>query len=186
MRKSRMNNKGYSLVELVIVLAIILILATMSLISLTILKTARAKDSCITTGEEINALKMRSMNMSPNDGIHDKFGLSIYKDSNDIYHVAQIQHNSTTGDYDYVVGENIKLSSAIDIKFTGELESQTSAVTDYVPGNKNGTGSDSPIIILFDKRGNCYSGAGTISFYKKNGNRVSRIEIKSSGSVDIR
>ena len=39
------SNKGYSLVELIIVIAIIVVLSAMSLVSITLINTARCKDA---------------------------------------------------------------------------------------------------------------------------------------------
>lgn len=187
MRRSLTNYKGYSLVELIIVLAIIVVLVVLSLISLTILKTARAKDACIQVGSEITELKMRSMNMTPNDSIHDSYALAIYKGSSDgKFHIAQVLHKKDGSGYDIVSSEDRPISSSVEIKFSGNAEGLSNPKSEWVPGSWGGSGDDGPLIIAYDKRGNCYSGNGNIIFYKTNGNKVSRIELGITGKIDVR
>ena len=191
MKKTLSNRRGYSLVELIIVLAIVAVLAVMSLVSLTILKTARAKDACVKTGSEINELKTKSMNMTPSDTNYDGYALMIYKDSsNGKYHLAQVLHKKPVGGatdaYDPVPGEDVTISSSVVVKFTGYNYGVATKYEDKSPGTKTGSGEDGPLYICFDKRGNCYSGYGTISFYKRNGTLTSKINIGSNGSIDVR
>ena len=53
------KNKGYSLVELIIVLAIVGVVATMSLISINVLFSAKVKNDATTVNSEISALKAK-------------------------------------------------------------------------------------------------------------------------------
>ncbi len=193
------DNKGYSLVELIIVVAIIIVLATMSLVSLTLINSARAKDASVTFGSEVNALKTKCMNMKPNGSDYDYYALSLYLDSNDAYNICLVKHK-VAGGFEYITDENVTLSSRVDITYhTGndltkvkyrleddsdykEVESSDSPVH---PGLK-GSSTNGPIILTFDKRGNCYSGYGEYKFLKKNGTYMARINIKQNGSIDIR
>jgi prepilin-type N-terminal cleavage/methylation domain-containing protein len=59
------SNKGYSLVELIIVIAMIAILSGISLVSITLINTARAKQASTTLGDEVNAVRKRNMTMMP-------------------------------------------------------------------------------------------------------------------------
>ena len=95
------NSKGYSFVELIIVIAIIVVLSVMALVSMTIISSAKAKDAAITVGEEISILKQRSMNMTPDDidtstgkplGNYDKYAIALYLTSDDKIACCLVKH----------------------------------------------------------------------------------------------
>ncbi len=197
------SNKGYSLVELIIVLAIIITLAVMSLVSLTLINSARAKSASVDFGAEVNALKSKCMNMKPVGDNYSNYGLSIYKDNSGTYNMCLVQYNTSTHKYEYIDSENVKFSSRVEIKLlspSNTSDTNTFAVyhddgthedyhgADYeVPiGKKFGSTGNKAVIITFDKRGNCYSGAGNFRFHKKNGTYMARVTIKQNGSIDIR
>lgn len=62
------KNKGYSLVELIIVLAIVGLVATMSLISINVLFSAKVKNDATTVNSEISALKAKKSYAPAVDG----------------------------------------------------------------------------------------------------------------------
>ena len=57
------NDHGYTLVEMIIVIAIIAVVAGMSLISITLIHSARAKEASVTVDSEIATLITKSKNM---------------------------------------------------------------------------------------------------------------------------
>lgn len=190
-RKLSKCNRGYSLVELLIVMAIIAVLAATALISYTMIHSAKAKDAAIKVGSEVNELKTRCMNMKPDDDDHTYYALSLYTDASDNPHISLVKFNKTTNTYDYVTDEDINLSSSVVAEFTGcyrgENSSAVWSVSEYVPGHKGGnTESTSPVYICFDKRGNCYSGYGEYDFKKSNGTTVAHVNIGMNGSVSVR
>ena len=147
------KNRGYSLVELVIVLAIVIVLAGLSLVSLTLVNTARAKDASNKFGSEVTQVRKKSMDMKPakgNDPYFDetkdyRFGLVLYtKDGKFQTDQVVVEKDSATGKYLYKddagaygmthaypaydssgnpVRENVKYSSRVDVKFTGKSTS---------------------------------------------------------------
>lgn len=95
------NSKGYSFVELIIVIAIVIVLSVMALVSMRIISAAKAKDAAITVGEEISILKQRCMNMTPDDintstgkpeGNYDKYAIAIYRTSDDKIASCLVKH----------------------------------------------------------------------------------------------
>lgn len=82
------NNRGYSLIELVIVIAIVAILATMALVSVTIIHSARAKDAALQFDSMISECISMNKNMKPNvkvdptdpnSDLYDGFAIAVYK-----------------------------------------------------------------------------------------------------------
>lgn len=196
------SNKGYSLVELIIVIAIIVVLSAMSLVSITLINTARCKDASTKFGDEVIALRKKSMDMTPgysSGGVdYTKYGLVLYKES-DNFKIAPadcgLKNNPLPGmtgkkyyAYELNESEAIVMSSRVDVKFKGTYTPIFASTTEETrngsrPGTKNSTGA---IGIMFDKHGNCISGYGEYLFYKKNGNQVARVIVKPNGSVEIR
>ena len=188
------KDNGFSLVEMIIVIAIILVLSTGALLSYTVIHSARAKDAAVKLGSETNALKTMCMNMSPGDTIHDYYALAMYNESSGTTHICKVLHVAgSANEYEYIDDEDVNLTSSVDVKFEGSslafgdsanaLASATSG--QEVPGDKDAN-TKSPFYICFDKRGNCYSGYGTYYFYKNNGSQVARVKISQNGSIDVR
>ena len=199
-REHLKNDKGYSLVELIIVIAIIVALAASALLSITMIHSARAKDGAVKLGSEINALKTRCMNMTPDNTAYDYYALAVYNDSNGVSHIQLVMHKKTAPgagfafQFDPVPGEDpINLSSVVKTTFAGKIirNNATSSTpelltSEYNPGPLNGSGATTPVIVAFDKKGYCYSGSGEFYFSKKNGSRVARVEIRPNGSINVR
>jgi len=195
-----LKNKGYSLVETVIVLVIIMILSVISLVSVTIINTARAKQASTLFGDEVNVCRKRCMSMSPGEdpahtGKKTSYGLVLYYEGKN-FKIAQVECYNDGG-YQYVYsGSNVKvndsseMSSRVDVKFTGYYKSfkdlsdnGNSTRTDFVPGSLN---NPNAVCIMFDKHGNCTSGYGKYEFFKDNGNKVATVTVRQNGSVEIK
>ena len=180
------KNEGYSLVEMRIVIAIVLVLATGALLSYSVVHSARAKEGAIKVGAEFNELKNRCMNMAPEDSSHDYYAMAMYNDAQDVTHITLVSHN-VAGSYDDVPDTDVMLSSTVRVMFdTGSYyeadgTTKVDVTTETAPGSKA-----SPIYICFDKRGNCYSGYGEYKFYKNRGNKVARVNVKQNGGIDVR
>lgn len=207
------KDKGYSLVELVVVLAIIVILAAMALVSVTIIHSARAKDAALQLDSNVAELIQKNKNMSPDATKDCKYGIVIFKEDRTsdpdygkykIGNVVTIRTSSNwykytkldSGVYSeisdvndiYFTDDPIVIPSSVDITFEGVSTSFKNGATDtksagFNPSILNGTGA---ICIMFDKRGNCISGYGEYKFYKKNGNQVSRVVINRNGSHEVK
>lgn len=200
------RNKGYSFVELLIVLCMITILSGISLVSLTLLNTARAKQASTLFGDEVNALRKRNVSMTPaedpaNPGKKTAYGLVLHYEDNK-FKVTQVECSQTTSGsntyYMFVKSgskakrvDTAEMSSRVEVKFTGYYKSfhdgdddGGSNRTNFVPKGID-TGNES-VCIMFDKHGNCTSGYGKYEFYKSNGNKVATVTVRQNGSIEIR
>ena len=208
----KQKNKGYSFVETVIVIAIIVILAGLSLVSVTLINTARAKQASTLFGDEVKLIKQKNMSMAPQldsavytPGTKSSYGLVLHKEDGK-FKITEVEcaeegsgstsyfkfvYNSA-GSTDVKRVDTASIASAVDVKFSGYYKSfedgsnnSDAEYTDYVAGQLD-SGSTNSICILFDKKGNCISGYGTYSFYKKNGTKVSSVIVRKNGSIEIR
>ena len=176
------NNKGYSFVELIIVIVLILILSVMSLVSLSLITSARAKDASTEFGSELQVIKKKCMDMTPDKNSWDstlslseddkdkaRYGLVVYfEDGN--FKMSEVNCYPKGKFYQYdltTVNETVLFSKRIDV----------------LPGGLN---SDDCICIVFDRHGNCLSGYGEYDFNRKNGSTVAKVYVNKNGSIEIR
>ena len=202
MNRSFSKNKGYSLIEMIITIAIIAILATIATVSVTIIHSARAKDSALKLDAQVAQLITKNKNMTVemddlSDPLHPKKincnnGLMIYHED-ERYKISEVYVKPdgkylTDASNDPILGETITLPKTVEVEFEGTYISFLNAVSfdrsgGYHPATIGGTG---PVCIVFDRRGECKSGYGTYSFKKNNGNVVSKVTIRKNGSHEVR
>ena len=193
MENSVKTNKGYSFVETVIVIGIIIILGAMAVATVSIINKARTKDAAVSFGEEISTLKLKCMNMTPSSG-YDTYALSLYKDSAGKYNCCLVEYNKTTDTIHYIDEENIKFTSSADIRFdagpSGKVYKEGSG---YIFGSVSiGEKDNDELLIWFNKNGSCasgYSDDSSLGFYFYRGNDdnpTARIYISQNGGVVIK
>lgn len=185
-RRHRLNNKGYSLVELIIVIGIIVVMTGVATVTVTLINSAKAKEASVTFSSELSDLQTKSKGqiVSLTDaatGVTDTypdytFAIRLYKDGSKCY--IQKGYCDDTGaftaftDNNANSGKGTSLSSRITIKYTDTVTGNQIEIDD----------SGNEMVISFDKNGRCISGSGVYDFYKKNGNLVDTVSIKKNGS----
>ncbi len=196
------RSQGYTLVEMIVVIAIIAVVAGLSLISITLIHSAKAKNASTTVDSEVSTLITKSKNMS-SDRAGWQYAARIYADEKGAYYFQKGYYNPKTKSYDFKdtdtegEGKGTSLSSYVVIKYTGSCpnvafdnatmkgtEDITLTVSDHeiknlctALGNPGGG-----LFIRFAKDGSCESGVGDIRFYKRNGNIVAHEYIRANGS----
>ncbi len=210
------KNKGYSLVEMIIVLAIVVILAGLALVSLTLVNTARAKDASNKFSSEVNQVRKKAIEMKPAKGSDPyfdetkdyRYGLVLYLDDGKYQTDQVVVEKNAAGKYVYKddasgagishaypsydtlgnpVRENVKYSSRVEVKFTGKNTSFLNGNTnDMDKENAGALTTEKAVCIVFDRHGNCVSGTGEYRFYKKNSNQVARVIVRQNGSIEVR
>ena len=206
----RRNDQGYTLVELIVVIAIIAVVAGMSLISITLIHSAKAKDAATTVDSQVATLITKSKNMSSDrDGW--QYAARIYADEKGAYYFQYGYYDPKNHVYDFKdtdpegEGKGTALSSYVVIKFTGSTENvhfdndtmkgtvdtvlaAGLSVTDHEIKDLC-TYTSHPgggLFIRFAKDGICENGYGDIRFYKRNGNIVAHEYIRANGSHQSR
>lgn len=185
MKKKLDNNDGYTLVELVIVLAIIVILTTAAFVTMSVMHTAKVREAASTFDSEITDLIARTRNQdvyqdTNGNGVKDsgeelpgyKFELGMYYED-DRYYINNCF--LTSGGTHQEAGTKRKsMSTYVRIRYTDfDGVYVNAAVTD---GHT----------IRFDKSGACVEGAGTYRFLKKNGSVIATVTINKNGSHQIK
>ena len=197
--KKRWNmkkNKAYSLVEMIIVIAIIAVMCGAAMVTVTLINSAKTKEAGVTLDSEISGLlaKCKSQIVEFDDGtgkkVHKDFNyaIAIYKNNDNRFYIAN-------GFYKYDKATDTKYFYVYDAenanggKGTG-ISSRVSI--GYVPGSKNSGVVDNVAIagasytawvISFDKAGRCISGVGTYELNKASDNStIDTISVKANGS----
>lgn len=202
------KNKGYSFVEMVIVIAIIGIVSVMAVASISMIHSAKCKDAAVVFDSEMSELfaKAKSMNTKA-DGM---YAIRIFKDGNNFYIQkgrANIEGTSikfkidADNDNDY---KGRKVSSYARISYTPEDSSGlvypedwdsslddtwTATTTIKCVGDMGDFHNDdelSGVVIAVTKSGDVVSGSGAYCFFRKNGSQVARVYVRKNGSHEAR
>ncbi|MGN0435584.1 MAG: prepilin-type N-terminal cleavage/methylation domain-containing protein [Wujia sp.] len=193
-RKSKViNNKGFSLVEMIIVIAIIAVLTGVATVTVTLINSAKAKDASISFNSELSDLstKAQSQVCTKDDGTTEPtylYCLMVYQKNNGKYYLKRGYYDTAAapGTDPYVFfdsennngGDGIGLSSRVEIRYTD---------TEGVEKKIASSGSDTlqQVYIVFNRDGRILEGAGTFGFYKKNGNNVADVAVRRNGSHEV-
>lgn len=179
------NNKGYSLVEMIICIAIIAVLSAVAMVTVTMIHSAKAKEAAVTFTSELSDTAIKSKNqvvtMEDADGNIVKYPkynhcLKLYE-TDGKYYLKKGYYNPEGTDeatkYIFVDTENvnggkgISLSSRVYVTFTGSTGSESDVTTSY---------------IVYDRKGRCIQGDGLYSFYKTSGSLIADVKINKNGS----
>ncbi|MCM1084075.1 MAG: type II secretion system GspH family protein [Clostridium sp.] len=186
MKKKIDDNSGYTLVELIIVMAIIVILTTAAFVTMSVMHTAKVKEAAATFDAEVTDLIARTRNQD------------VYQDTNNN---GVMDAGEELPDYKYelaisYIGEKYYVSNYFLLP--GGTHSEVSAakrksLSTYVTvqySDFDGTYVDVAITsvrtIRFDKSGACVDGAGVYKFLKKDGSVIATVTINKNGSHQIK
>lgn len=188
-RRFMENNKGYSLIELIIVIAITALLTAAAYVTLSVMHSAKAKEASTTFESELNELSNKARGqmcvVSDVEKPTYKFCLKLYTINGKpyikqgYYKGAELAFDSESS-YTFIDSENvgsgkgISLSSYVDVSYTPFGGTETLI----------GEGSEELecVYIVFDKNGNCLNGSGEFSFRRKNGNMIATVTLNKNGS----
>ncbi|MBQ8951850.1 MAG: prepilin-type N-terminal cleavage/methylation domain-containing protein [Eubacterium sp.] len=170
------SNKGYSLVELIIVIAIIALISAMSMLTISVIHSAKAKDAAIRVDSEVGEIIASSRGKAyDSTDLSKYYALKIYKANNTFYIMrgyAQTDPADTSkyifyDDGKNVIAEGYSLSPYVDIDWSKAVKKDELS---------NG------ILIVYSKSGQCLAGYGEYIFKKKNGSVVATDYIRQNGT----
>lgn len=177
MKRMKRNNSGYSLVEMIIVLAIIAVVSVMALISVTMIHSAKAKEAAVTFDSEVATLITKSKNLVCDVDASYSYCLKVYKDGNKFY-IQQGYYDPTSDTYIFNAstdplngGKGKCLSSYVNVTYTPTGGTEADITETY---------------IRYDRTGLCVEGDGVYKFYKRSGTMVAQDYVRKNGSHDSR
>ena len=203
----RSKNKGYSLVEMIIVIAIIGVVSGMALASVSMIHSAKAKDASVVFNAEVSELIAKAKSMNDGSAI---YALRLHKDGNNYYIQAGTVKKSGANlmfkispdnDNDY---KGKSISKYVRVSYSPETSSGISYPDDWnascdatwsASTNIKCDGAVGPyadnqelsgVLIMVTKSGDIISGNGAYCFFKKNGSQVARVYVRKNGSHEAR
>ena len=187
------NNQGYSLVEMIIVIAIIVVMTGAATITVVVMRSAKSKEAATNFESEVAELATKSRGQicvvedpASGDEVQKpeyRHCIRLYVSGDKLYIQKGFYKGSnyplnSAASYDFPTslnvgnGKGISLSADIRINYTD---------TDGNVIQLGGT-STQVAYIVYDKSGTCISGAGVYDFCKKDGSGVSSVRINKNGS----
>ncbi len=183
---------GYTLVEMIIVIAIVAVLTGAATLTVGTINSARAKEAAITFESEVAAIHGKAKGKACDadcNGIidateekHYNYGLRIYESDSRLY-VQQVIIND--GAYQKVDtfekannahdGKGTRLAANVYCEFIPNDPSLSS----YKIGDGSGSAAS---VIIFTRSGRCDGGAGTYKFYRSSGDQIAEVTINPNGS----
>ena len=170
-RRFMKRNEGYSLIEMIIVMAIVAVLTGAAMVTVSIIHSAKAKEASSTLEDALSELEANAKGkMCVVSGVQQpdyRFALAIYKNGTKYYvkkgyYIGNGAAYDSEGSYVFVDSENVgggkgtSLSSYVTVKYTDDTGAQ-----------RDVTGlTDQPVYIVFDRQGMCVHGDGTYDFYR--------------------
>lgn len=197
-KKYLQNNEGFTLVELIICIAIIVIMTGASYITLSVLHTAKAKEAASTFESALADVVSKDKNVGVDynlDGTIDsseekyQMGVRIYKKGSKVYLQKCVFIAQSNGSYaHWNLGADDSYIKSINDNNDGKGTCLSRYVTvEYisVSGTKYSLGTYSDYTICFNKRGECVTGYGTYNFKDTKGATISSIQINKNGSYIV-
>lgn len=158
------KNKGYTLIEMIIVIAIMAILAGLSAVSLSLMSKGKEQEAVTTFNSQLNSIMLKTKAI----GTAQKNMYAVFKESTDNNYLLEVYDKDASG--------TVKLKDSVLLKRWSKYITitYTSEGTDQI---QSGYGDSSTgFYIMFDKStGAVLKGAGSYTFKNKKGDTVATI-----------
>ena len=187
-RRFMKKNEGYSLIEMIIVIAIIAVMMAAALVTITIMHSAKAKEAASTFENALADLQVNAKGkmcvVSDVEKADYRYAIAIYKDGGK-YYVKKGYYKGSGSDmnsassYEFVDSENVGggkgecFSAYVTVKYVDDAGTE-----------RDITGlTDKPVYIIYDRQGMCIYGYGKYNFYKNSDDQLmSTVTLNKNGS----
>lgn len=183
-RHHRLNDKGYSLVEMIICIAIIAIMTGVAVVTVSMINSARAREASVTFTSELSDMYTKSKNQMVviSDVKYPKYNHCLYLHSDGTRTYIKKGYYNPAG-----TDEDTKyIYTGVDNPNNGKGVSITGSVTikykDSAGVEKSIVGTDYGVYIIFDRNGRCISGDGLYTFCKDKDVVIAEVSLKKNGS----
>ena len=159
-RRFMKDNKGYTLIEMIIVIAIIAIMTGAAMVTITILHNAKAKEASITLETALSETQKNAKGkmcvVADTQQPDYKFALAVYK-SGSKYYVKKgyyIGNGNDTENANSGKGESFSAYVKVKYKDSSGTEQDITGI------------DEKPIYIIYDRQGMCIYGDGQYELYR--------------------
>ena len=187
-RRFMKDNKGYSLVEMIIVMAIIAVMTGAAMVTISILHNAKAREASLTLDSALSEMQQNAKGkmcvVSDVEQPDYRYALAIYKDGGKYYvkkgyYIGNGSDMTAKTSYVFVDSENVNrgkgetFSAYVDVKYL-----DSSGTTHDISGL-----DANPVYIIYDRQGMCIYGDGKYQFYRtKNDILLNTVVLNKNGS----
>ena len=193
-RRFMRENKGYTLIEMIIVIAIVAVLTGAAMVTISIIHSAKAKEASSTLEDALGEAQMNAKGkmcvaVDPADPSAGKkqqpdyrFALCVYKSGSKYYvkkgyYFGNGADITAEGSYDFPADQNV--GSGKGTSFSAYVK--VTYVDDA--GTEREIADSTPVYIIYDRQGMCTAGYGKFKFYKSNKNvLISTVSLNKNGS----
>lgn len=193
-RRFMKNDKGYSLIEMIIVIAIIAIMSGAAMVTITIIHNAKAKEAAGTLEDVLAETQSNAKGkMCVIDGTQYpdyQYAIAIFKNGSK-YYVQEGYYKGNGASFtdknsydfehtkDLRNGKAISFSAYVNVKYT-----ETGSTGERAIGSlDSGGASDQPVYVIYNRQGMCVYGSGEFSFYRNNKNTLlTTVVLNKNGS----
>ncbi len=172
MKKRRImkENEGYSLIEMIIVIAIIAVMSAAAMVTISIIHNAKAKEAASTLEDALfeaqNNAKGKVCVVNGTQEKEYRYALCVYKDGAKYYvrkgyYKGNDLPKNKAASYEFVASENVGSGKGYSFSSYVSMKYVDSAGTTKDIGS-----GDDAIYIIYDKQGNCMYGYGKFEFYR--------------------
>ena len=188
-RHHRLNDKGYSLVEMIICIAIIAIMTGVAVVTVSLINSAKAREASVTFTSELSDMYTKSKNQMVviSDVKYPKYNHCLYLHSDGTRtYIKKGYYNPAGTDeatkYIYTgvdtpnSGKGVSITSSVTIKYK-----DSAGVEKSITGTDSGT-SLKGVYIIYDRNGRCIEGSGLYTFCKDEDVVIAEVGLKKNGS----
>ena len=170
-RRFMKDNKGYTLIVMIIVIAIIAIMTGAAMVTITILHNAKAKEASITLETALSETQKNAKGkmcvVADTQQPDYKFALAVYKSGSKYYvkkgyYIGNGNDMSLNSSYVFDDSENANSGKGESFSAYVKVKYKDSSGTE-----QDITGIDEkPVYIIYDRQGMCIYGDGQYEFYR--------------------
>lgn len=187
-RRFMKDNKGYTLIEMIIVIAIVAVLTGAAVVTISIIHSAKAKEASSTLEDALAETQMNAKGKmcvvgDPKTQQPDyRFALCVYKKDNKYYvkkgyYIGNGSDITRADSYEFYDSENVgggkgtSFSAYVQVKYVDDTGAERE-ITD-----------STPVYIIYDRQGMCVAGYGKFKFYRTSKRTlISTVTLNKNGS----
>lgn len=188
------KNEGYSLVEMIIVIAIIAVMSGAAMVTIAIIHNAKAKEAASTFEDVLSETQSNAKGkMCVIDGTQYpdyRFAVAVFK-SGSKYYVQEGYYKGNgasltdKNSYDFVNTKDLRSGKPVSFSAYVAVKYKANGATDESDIGRldSESAGNQPVYIIYDRQGMCINGSGEFNFYRNSKDTLlSTVVLNKNGS----